>query len=51
MGHKTVSDVVIDLKPDLTIRMRGRKSLEKRGGAIPMEVDSADNIRNRIKHR
>jgi hypothetical protein len=43
--------LVIALKPDLTIKMGGRKSLEKKGGEILMEVESTDNICNQIKHR
>ncbi len=43
--------LVIALKPDLTIRMGGRNSLKERRRAIPMQIDSTDDIRNRIKRR
>ncbi len=43
--------LVIALKPDLTIRMGGRKSLKERRRAIPMQIDSTDDIHNRIKRR
>jgi hypothetical protein len=43
--------LIIALEPDLMIRMGGWESLKERRRAIPMQIDSTDNISNRIKHR